>query len=342
MRIERAIDAFLDWRRLERDATPRSVDSYWRILTKLAADYPEAQLDSLTTEDLRRFLVNRWRDRSASTRSNVISVLHSFFAWAEAEDIIESDPSRKIRRPPKRKPDVYRPSLDELNRVRGAAYGWERPPILLMEGAGLRRSEVVGCRWADIDLIRGRVRIHRKGRHWHWLPVDPDVLAELRASFAELQPELDDYVFVPEVEQWVSAFDRERRRTDPKTPSSDQALMRMVWRVCARAGVRRLSPHQLRHGFANRFLRESGRDFVALQALMGHSRPDTTQQYTDEVELDELAAALEQAAANRMSQASPDPTTLETELTDELERLRWRRRESNPRPRTHRTEPLQA
>ena len=45
-------------------------------------------------------------------------------------------------------------------------------------------------------------------------------------------------------------------------PASDQALMRMVWRVCKRAGVRPLSPHQLRHGFANRFLRESGRDFV--------------------------------------------------------------------------------
>jgi hypothetical protein len=116
----------------------------------------------------------------------------------------------------------------------------------------------------------------------------------------------------------------------------------MLWRICARAGVRRLSPHQLRHGFANRFLRESGRDFVALQKLMGHSRPDTTQQYTDDVELDELAAALERAAANRHAQASPDPTTLETELTDELERLRWRRRESNPRPRTHRSELLQA
>ena len=59
--------------------------------------------------------------------------------------------------------------------------------------------------------------------------------------------------------------------------------MRMVWRVCKRAGVRTLSPHQLRHGFANRFLRESGRDVVALQALMGHSASDTTQQYTDEV-----------------------------------------------------------
>ena len=170
----------------------------------------------------------------------------------------------------------------------------------------------------------------------------PDVLEELRTSFAELEPELDDYVFVTEVEQWVSAFERERRLKDPKRPSSDQALMRMVWRVCARAGVRRLSPHQLRHGFANRFLRESGRDFVALQALMGHSRPDTTQQYTDEVELDELAHALERATAARNAQASPDLTTLEPELTDELETLRWRRRESNPRPRTHRSERLQA
>jgi hypothetical protein len=120
MRIERAIDAFLDWLRLKRDATARSIDSYRRILWKLAEDYPEAVLSSLATGDLRRFLA-RWGESSAVTRSNVISVLHSFFGWAEAEDIIEADPSRKIRRPPKRKPDVYKPSLDELARVRAAA-----------------------------------------------------------------------------------------------------------------------------------------------------------------------------------------------------------------------------
>ena len=53
MRIERAIDAFLDWRQLERDATPRSIDSYRRILTKLAEDYPEAQVDALTTPGIK-------------------------------------------------------------------------------------------------------------------------------------------------------------------------------------------------------------------------------------------------------------------------------------------------
>src|ERR687897_1944464 len=105
-------------------------------------------------------------------------------------------------------------------------------------------------------------------------------------------------------------------------PASEQALWRMVRRVCARAGIRTLSPHQLRHGFANRFLRESGRDLVALQGLMGHSRPDTTQVYTDDVELDDLAEALDRAAAARHAQASPELTTLEHEFADELETLR--------------------
>jgi hypothetical protein len=62
-------------------------------------------------------------------------------------------------------------------------------------------------------------------------------------------------------------------------------------------------------------LRESGRDFVALQALMGHSRPDTTQHYTDEVELDELTDALGRAADARHAQAQPEVTTLEPDVT---------------------------
>jgi site-specific recombinase XerD len=103
LRIERSIDAFLDWRQLEHDATPRSIDSYQRVLWKLAKEYPEADIRALTTADLRAFLKNwvreskavRGIDLSGATRSNIISVLHSFFAWAEAEDIIDADPSRE-------------------------------------------------------------------------------------------------------------------------------------------------------------------------------------------------------------------------------------------------------
>jgi hypothetical protein len=59
---------------------------------------------------------------------------------------------------------------------------------------------------------------------------------------------------------------------------------------------------------------------VALQALMGHRHPDTTQQqYTDEVKLDELAEALARAAETRDAQASPDLPTL-----DEKSPMSWK------------------
>src|SRR5262249_43111776 len=102
-----------------------------------------------------------------------------------------------------------------------------------------------------------------------------------------------------------------RKRKNPKVPASEQALWRMVRRVCKRAGVRVLSPHQLRHGFSNRFLRESGRDVASLRRLLGHSRIDTTQLYTDEIELDELKQALDAAYFARTGQASPDWATLD-------------------------------
>src|SRR6185437_609728 len=74
-----------------------------------------------------------------------------------------------------------------------------------------------------------------------YLPLAPDVIRELRASMRELQPELDDYVFTVEVEQFISQYERVRRRKDPKVPASEQALWRMVQRVCKRAGVQALS-----------------------------------------------------------------------------------------------------
>jgi integrase len=138
--------------------------------------------------------------------------------------------------------------------------------------------------------------VFRKGQDWQWLPLDPDVVEGLRDCFRQIDPDLDDHIFTVEVEQWASQFERVRWRKNPKHPASSQALGRMVKRVCERAGIRALSPHPLRHGFANRFLRESDRDLASLQAMLGHSRPDTTQAYTDDLELDDLARALSELA----------------------------------------------
>ena len=78
---------------------------------KLAEDYPELELARFTKHDLRTFL-KRWEDRSAATRANVVSVLHSFFGWAAAEDLVEVDPLRPS------------PSAEEASRSRLPAKRW--------------------------------------------------------------------------------------------------------------------------------------------------------------------------------------------------------------------------
>ena len=140
MRVERAIDAFLDWRRLERDATPRSTDSYRRILWKLTEDYPEL-ISPFTKYDLRAFF-KRWEDQSAATRSNVISCFTRSSHGAVAEDLIEVDPAANLRRPKKRKAECKPPQPRPARRpTRGGPPPRSQRRSVLMEGAGLRRAE---------------------------------------------------------------------------------------------------------------------------------------------------------------------------------------------------------
>jgi hypothetical protein len=62
---------------------------------------------------------------------------------------------------------------------------------------------------------------------------------------------------------------------------------------------------------------------VPRRPLLGHSRPDRTQLYTDEIQFDELAQSVARALLARNTQASPDLATLESDLAAALQSLEW-------------------
>ncbi|MEP6956225.1 MAG: tyrosine-type recombinase/integrase [Chthoniobacterales bacterium] len=139
-----------------------------------------------------------------------------------------------------------------------------RAALMLCYGAGLRISEAVKIRLADIDSDRMVIRIvEGKGRKDRYVMLSSRLLKVLRCYWRAARPK--DHFFP----SW-----REGR------PMNTAAISMACRNAAERAGIgKRVTAHTLRHSFATHLL-EGGTDTRVIQALLGHSRIETTARYT--------------------------------------------------------------
>jgi integrase/recombinase XerD len=140
-----------------------------------------------------------------------------------------------------------------------------RVVLLACYGSGLRISEAVALKVSDVDGKRMLLRIeHGKGAKDRYAVLSPALLSILRIYFRIVRP-AGSWLFP----SW-----------DPKNHLSPGAVQTVCRRAWERSGMgKRVSPHVLRHSFATHLL-ENGTDIRVIQALLGHSRIDTTARYT--------------------------------------------------------------
>ena len=156
-------------------------------------------------------------------------------------------------------PDEVQRFLDQVTGVKNRAV------LLTCYGAGLRISEAVSLKVSDIDSKRMLVRVeHGKGGKDRFVMLSPCLLEVLRAYWRILRP----------TGPWL--FPSWRNHLHLST-GGVQTACREAWQ---RSGLaKRVTPHVLRHSFATHLL-ERGVDTRVIQALLGHSRIDTTARYT--------------------------------------------------------------
>lgn len=170
----------------------------------------------------------------------------------------------KIRHPKKTQKLPVVLSRSEIAAILGQTKNIKhRSMIALAYGAGLRVSEVVNIRVADVDFAEKILHVKQsKGKKDRISVLPEKILADLQKLTIGKSPQ--DFLF-------------ESERGGRLTAMTPQKVFR---RCCEKAGIKKAASfHSLRHSFATHLL-ENGVDVRYVQELLGHSNIRTTQIYT--------------------------------------------------------------
>jgi integrase/recombinase XerD len=245
-----------------RNYSQHSIAAYVSAVYRLANHYGRRP-DRLSREEIRAFLVDLVEVKQVSWPyyQQVLAALRYFYRQVVRRGEVVDD----IRgpRPAKQLPVVLSPA--EVARFFHAIPSLKQRTILMLAyGAGLRVSEAVSLRLADIDRERRVIRVQQgKGRKDRYTVLSPALLAMLDRYVWAAQPE--DLLFTT------------RWKDRPITRSTVQRFCQAARQA---AGLdKRITPHTLRHSFATHLL-EAGTDLRVIQVLLGHASPKTTAIYT--------------------------------------------------------------
>ena len=147
-----------------------------------------------------------------------------------------------------------------------------RAALMTAYGAGLRVSEVAALQVGNIDSKRILIRVCQgKGKKDRYAMLSGRLLEVLRCWWRSQHPAGQRQRTSPE--DWLFPGWRKGRHMNTES-------LQTVCREAARAAAlsKRVTVHTLRHSFATHML-ENGTDLRIIQALLGHTRIDTTARY---------------------------------------------------------------
>jgi integrase/recombinase XerD len=275
--IDDRIHDYLAHLAIERNLSPRTVESYGRDLKQFSGwlDDQELGLDQVARATIRTYLGTR-RDEGLSDRSaaRALSSIRGLFRFLVRTETMKSDPTAEIQSPRLWHTIPHVLSGEEINTLMAAPDTArpngirDRAMLETLYATGLRVSELVGLTVDRLRLDPGFVTVIGKRDKQRLVPIGDAAMEWLERYLTIARPELDS-----------------QRRPELFLNHRGGRLSRQgFWKILRgyglKAGIRsRLSPHVVRHSFATHLV-ENGADLRAVQMMLGHASLTTTEIYT--------------------------------------------------------------
>jgi len=191
--------------------------------------------------------------RSVSTANRYHAVLRAIFNRAKDWRMFYGENPASIAKMEKEPPNRLRYlSEHEITKLLTVCDSRILPIVIYALTTGMRRGEILGLKWLDLDLKNGIIylTITKSGK-----AREIPMMDKLRTMFLDM-PQTGDKVFdVPKI-----------------------TLRRHFDKALKQAGIAGFRFHDLRHTFASHFIMRTG-NLPVLQNILGHSTPLLTQRY---------------------------------------------------------------
>ena len=263
-------------------------------------------LEKLTTLDLQKFykklLSNGRVDRleskgqpkglSPKTVRNIHQILSSALKLAQEQRIILTNPAEGCALPKVEHREMKTLPVEQLQSfLREAKDSGVFALYYLELATGLRRGELLGLKWEDIDLEHGDLRVRRQ-------------IARINGQVVEAPLKTKNaYRTLPLAEDTISILKEQKKKVGSSPwvfpsatggPISPDSVLHMLHRVLKRAGLPKVRFHDLRHTFATLAL-QNGVDIKTVSGMLGHfSAGFTLDTYAH------VTTSAQKAAANTM------------------------------------------
>ncbi len=272
---------FSNYLKLERSLSKNSIEAYVHDVNLLAQYLEVSKLEisplAISSKDLQNFLhyINEL-GMSAHSQARILSGIKGFYKYLLSEDLVDKDPTTLIEGPRlgRKLPDTldYADIIKLLEAIDLSTPegGRNRAMLEILYSSGLRVSELVELRRANVYFDLGFLRVIGKGNKERLVPIGRDAMRYLKIYLEEIRvhvpvkKDFDGYVFL--------------NRRGAKI--SRVSIFLIIKSLAAKIGLRKsISPHTFRHSFATHLI-EGGADLRAVQEMLGHESITTTEIYT--------------------------------------------------------------
>lgn len=259
---------------------PSTLDRYRQVVeTHLVPGLGRVKLEKLGARDVQRFLTDRRRSRSAGTVAKIHGVLRSALSDAVRFDLVARNVAKSVKVPAGTADERRAPTVAEVRTFLDAAADDRLvEAFVLAASMGLRRGELLGLQWSDVDLDRRVLHVRRTVQRsgGELRVVEPKTKRSRRR--------------LPLPRVALDAFERQRVRQPTEretagsawqdgdwvfpstigTPLEPRNLTRSFDLARKAAGMEWLHLHDLRHACGT-YLIAQGVDLRTVMEVLGHS-----------------------------------------------------------------------